>query len=215
MTQYNTLNVKLSNSQLNKWISGIKKIVLKVSSIVVGNSNDENNFLHKFLLTNTQVSRLRKAFANSSSANIKLWKTQLHRIWQSRGFLGLLRPLLKTRSPLVGNILKPLAKSVLIPLGLTAAAAAAATDAAIHNKMFVSGNTALINSIAEMNDIMKIFKAFQEFWWLIKGNSETVKNEAKEQKRGFILILWSTLGTNLLGNLLRASEGTIRVEQYF
>ena len=52
MTQYNTLNVKLSNSQLNKWISGIKKIVLKVSSIVVGNSNDENNFLHKFLLTN-------------------------------------------------------------------------------------------------------------------------------------------------------------------
>ena len=92
MTQYNTLNVKLSNSQLNKWISGIKKIVLKVSSIVVGNSNDENNFLHKFLLTNTQVSRLRKAFANSSSANIKLWKTQLHRIGQSRGFLGLLRP---------------------------------------------------------------------------------------------------------------------------
>ena len=92
MTQYNTLNVKLSNSQLNKWIPGIKKIVLKVSSIVVGNSNDENNFLHKFLLTNTQVSRLRKAFANSSSANIKLWKTQLHRIGQSRGFLGLLRP---------------------------------------------------------------------------------------------------------------------------
>ena len=81
--------------------------------------------------------------------------------------------------------------------------------------MFVSGNTALINSIAEMNDIMKIFKAFQEFWWLIKGNSETVKNEAKEQKRGFFLILWSTLGTNLLGNLLRAGEGTIRVEQYF
>ena len=81
--------------------------------------------------------------------------------------------------------------------------------------MFVSGNTALINSIAEMNDIMKTFKAFQEFWWLIKGNSETVKNEAKEQKRGFFRILWSTLGTNLLGNLLRASEGTIRVEQYF
>ena len=54
---------------MNTWN---KKIVLKVSSIVVGNSNDENNFLHKFLLTNTQVSRLRKAFANSSSANIKL-----------------------------------------------------------------------------------------------------------------------------------------------
>ena len=80
-------------------------------------------FFINFYFTNTQVSRLRKAFANSSSANIKLWKTQLHRIGQSRGFLGLLRPLLKTRSPLVGNVFKPLAKSVLIPLGLTAAAA--------------------------------------------------------------------------------------------
>ena len=86
MTHYNTLNVKLSNSQLNKLKSRIKhgtEVTLKISSNVVGDSNDENKFLHKFLLTNTQVSELRKDFANGSSANIKLSKTQLHKVGQS------------------------------------------------------------------------------------------------------------------------------------
>ena len=72
MTQYNTLNVKQSKSQLNKLKSGIKngsEVTLKLSSDVVGDSNEENNFLHKLLLTNTQVSKLRKAYANNSSAN--------------------------------------------------------------------------------------------------------------------------------------------------
>ena len=72
MTQYNTLNVKLSNSQLNILKSGIKngtEVTLKIFSNVVGDSNDENNFPHKLLLTNKQVSKLRKAFANGSSAN--------------------------------------------------------------------------------------------------------------------------------------------------
>ena len=99
MTQYNILNVKLSNSQLNKFKFGIKngtELTFKLSSNVVGNSNDENNFTHKLLLTNTQVSKLCKAFANNSSANIKLLKSQLHKIGQSEGFLGkLLGPLLK------------------------------------------------------------------------------------------------------------------------
>ena len=83
MTQYNTLNVKLSNSQLNKLKSGIKngtEITLKLSSNVVGDSNNENNFPHKLLLTNTQVSKLRKAFTNNSSTNIKLSKAQSHKI---------------------------------------------------------------------------------------------------------------------------------------
>ena len=78
MTQYNTLNVKLSNSQLNKLKSGIKidtEVALKNSSNI-GNFNDENNFPHKLLLTNTQVSKLRKVFANNFSVNIKLSKTQ-------------------------------------------------------------------------------------------------------------------------------------------
>ena len=75
--------------QLNQLKSGIKnntKVTLKIPSNVVGDSNDENNFPHKLLLTNTQVSRLCKAFANNSSANIDLSKTQLHKIGQSGGF---------------------------------------------------------------------------------------------------------------------------------
>ena len=81
MAQYSTLSVKLWNSQRNKLKSGIKngaEVTLKISSNVVGDSYDENNFSNKLLLTNTLVSRLRKAFANGSSANIKLWKTQFH-----------------------------------------------------------------------------------------------------------------------------------------
>ena len=90
---------------------------------------------HILLLTNTQVSRLRKAFQNNSSADIKLLKTQLHKIVLSGDFLGRLsEPSLKTGLPLIGNVLKRLAKSVLIPLELTTAASA--TDVAIHKKMF-------------------------------------------------------------------------------
>ena len=112
MTQYNTLNVKLSNSQLNKLKSGIKndtKVYLKLSSIVAGGSNGQNNFPHKLLLTNTQVSKLCKAFANNSSANIKLSKTQLHKIRQPGGFVGrLFGSLLKTGLPWMKNTHKPL-----------------------------------------------------------------------------------------------------------
>ena len=85
MAQYNVLNVKFSNLQINKLKLGIKngtEVTLKVSSNVVGDSNDENNFSHKLLLSNTKISRIRKAFANNSSANIKLSKTQLHKIGQ-------------------------------------------------------------------------------------------------------------------------------------
>ena len=87
---------------------------------VVGYSNDENNFPHKLLLTNTQVPRLRRNFENNSSVNIKLSKTQLHKIGQSGEFLGglLLRLLLKNGLPLIGNALISLAKSVLMPLRL-------------------------------------------------------------------------------------------------
>ena len=81
-TQYNILNVKLSNSKLNIVESGIKngtEVTLNLSSNVVGDSNDEINFPYKLLLTNTQVSRLRKAFANGSFVNINLSKTELHK----------------------------------------------------------------------------------------------------------------------------------------
>ena len=167
-------------------VYGIKdgtEVTLKISTNVVGDSNDENNFPHKLLLNNTQVSRLHKAFANSSSANIKLSKTQLRKIGQSGGFLGrLLGPLLKIGLSLIGNVLKSLPKSVLIPLGLTAAAA---TDAAICNKIFGSGRhpsdlalhpsdlvlrvTKLTISNEEMNDIMKIVKSLEESGLLSKS----------------------------------------------
>ena len=91
------------------------------------------NFPNKLLLTNRQVSNLRKAFANYLSTDIKLSKTQISKMIQSGGFLGrLVGPLLKARLPLIKNVIKPLTKSVLIPLGLTAAASAA--DAGIHKK---------------------------------------------------------------------------------
>ena len=131
MTQYNSLNVKLSNSQLNKFNSAIKnetEVVLRLSSNMIG--DDETNFPHQLLLTNKQVANIRKAFANNSSIDIKLSKTQLSKMIQ---FLGrLLSPLLKTGLPLIKNVIKPLVKSVLIPLGLTAAALAA--DVGIHKK---------------------------------------------------------------------------------
>ena len=144
----------------------------------------------------------------------------MHKIEQSGVFLGrLLESLLKTGLPLMKSVLKPLAKRVLIPLGLTAAATAA--DAAIHKKMFGSGTTTLIISNEEMNDIMKIVKFLEESGLSIKGVSETIQNEAKEQKDGFLGMLLGTLGASLLGNLLTgkgvmgADEGTIRAGQTF
>ena len=97
---------------------------------------------------------------------------------------------------LIGNVLKPLVKRVLIPLRLTAAASA--TDAAIHKKMFRSGYTALITSNEEMNDIIKIVKSLKDSGLLVKSVSETIKNEAKEQKGGFLRMLLGTLGASLL-----------------
>ena len=86
-----------------------------------------------YLLTNRQVLNLRKAFANHLSTDIKSSKTQLYKMIQSGEFLGrLLGPLLKTGLPLIKNVIKPLAKSVLIPLGLTAVASAA--DVGVHKK---------------------------------------------------------------------------------
>ena len=82
MTPHNTLNVKLSNSQINKLKSGIKNDTEITLLNVVDDSNDQNNFPHRLLLTNTQVSKLLKAFSNNSAANIKLSKTQLHKIGQ-------------------------------------------------------------------------------------------------------------------------------------
>ena len=117
MSQCNSLNVKLSNSQLNKLKSSIKNendVVLRISSNMVSNTN----FPHELLLTNRQVANIRKAFANHSSIDIKLSKTQLSKMIQSGGFLGNL--LGKLAGPLM-KVAMLLAKNVLAPLGLSAA----------------------------------------------------------------------------------------------
>ena len=127
----------------------------------------------------------------------------MHKIGQSGGFLGrLLEPLLQTGLPLIGKVLKPLAKSVLMPLRLTAAASA--TGAATHTKMFLSSRpsdlasrtTTLLISNEGINDTMKSIKWLKESGSLIKAVSETIENEAKEQKGGFLSMLLGTLGAS-------------------
>ena len=115
--------------------------------------------------------------------------------------------MLKTELPLIKNVIKPLAKSVLIPLGLTAAASTA--DAGIHKKILGSGNTTLIISNEEMNDIIKIVQALEDSNILLKGVTKTIENETKEQKGGFLGMLLESLGASLLGNLL-AGKGIVR-----
>ena len=131
---------------------------------------------------------------------------------QPGGFFGrLLGPLLKTGLPLIKNVIKSLAKNVLIPLGLTAAASAA--DAGIHKKVLGSGdNTTLIISNDEMEDIIRIVKSLEDSGLLIKGVTETVQNEVKEQKGGFLSMLLSTLDANLLGSIL-ADKGVKTTSQ--
>ena len=190
---------------------------MKLSSKGTEDSDDENNFPHKLLLTNRQISKLRKAYANKDLANVKLSKTHLDKLRQSDGFLSTrLVPLLKSRSTLIKNVLKPLANSVLILPGL-AAAAPSATDVAIHKKMFGSARpwdlawhvTVLIILNEEMYDIMKIVESLEESGLLIKVANETIKNEAKEPKGRFLGRLLGTSGASLLGDLL-AGKGTIR-----
>ena len=212
MTQYNSLNVKLSNSQINKLKSAIKNeidVILRLSSNMVGNSNNETNFPHKLLLTNRQILSLRKAFNNHTSADIKFSKAQLTKM-QKGVFLRFLAPLLKSGLPLLKSVIKPFGM-----LGLTAAASS--TDAAINEKILGSGNhITLIISNDDMQDLLKIVKSLEDSGILLDGITETVENEIKEQKRGFLSMLVGTLGASLLGNMLaarsviRAGEGTIR-----
>ena len=118
ISQYNSVNAKVSISQLNRLKSATKneaKVTLKLLSNMIGNSANETNFLHKLLLTGRLASELRKNCTNNLSANIKLSKIQLSKIIS--GFLDrTFGPLLKTNLPLMKNVFKPVAKSVLIPL---------------------------------------------------------------------------------------------------
>ena len=133
MVEYSKVNVKLSDTQLKKLKTAIEnktETTLRMN-LKIFNGND---LVHELLLTARQKTKLRNSFNNNMSTDLKLSKAQFSKTIQSGGFLGrLLDPLLKTGLPLMKNVIKPLAKSVLIPLGLTAAASAA--DAGIHKKI--------------------------------------------------------------------------------
>ena len=212
MTQYNSLNVKLSNSQLHKLKSVIKSgtdVVLRLSSNMIDNSDEETNFPQKLLLNNRQVSNLRKVFANHTSTDIKLSKAQLNKM-QKGQFLRFLAPLLVLGLPLLKSVIKPLGM-------LDLAAATSATDAAIHKKALGKGNhKTLLISNNDLNNLLKVIKYLENSGILLDGITETVKNEVKEQKRGFLSMLLGRLGASLLGNMLvgkgviRVGEGTIR-----
>ena len=156
MVEYSKVNVKLSDTQLKNLKTAAKNITgaaLKISLKMV-NGND---LPHELLLTTRQKIKLRNAFNNNMSTDLKLSKAQISKIVQCGRFLGSL--LSKLAGPLM-KVAIPLAKNVLVPLGITAAASA--IDAGIQKKIHGSGTTTLIISNEEMNDIMKIVEALED-----------------------------------------------------
>ena len=144
------MNVKLSDSQLNKLETAAKNqtgVTLRMN-IKMFNGN---NLPHELLLTTRQTTKLRNAIENNMSTDIKLSKTQTSKLIQSGGFLGSL--LSKLAGPLM-KVAVPLAKNILVPLGITAAASA--IDPGIQKKIHGSGTTTLIISNEEIKDILKI-----------------------------------------------------------
>ena len=183
MVEYNKVNVKLSDSQLNKLKSAVKNrqgLTLRMNIKMF----DGNNLPRELLLTTSQKNKLRNTFENNMSTDINLPRTQISKIIQSGGFLGSI--LSKIAVPLM-KVDVPLAKKDLAPLGITAAASA--IDASIQKKIHGSGTAILITSNDEMNDIMKIFQALEEYNILLKGITKAIENETKVQKGGFLGIL--------------------------
>ena len=158
---------------------------------------DRNDLPHELLVTTRQKKKLRNAFNNNISTDLKLSKGQISKIIQSGGFLGSL--LGKLACPFM-KVAVPSAKYISAPLGITAAVLA--NNAWIQKKIHGSRTTTLIISNEEINDIIKIVQALEYSYILLKEVTKIMKNEAKEQKRGFLNMLLGILGASLLGNLL-------------
>ena len=206
MVKYNTVNAKISNSQLNKLKSAAKSnegTTLRMNAKMFNG----NNLPHELLLTTRQTTKLRNAIGNNLRTDIKLSKAQISKIIQSGGFLGkILGPLLKTGLLLLKSVIKPLGL-----LGLTAASSA--INAGIQKKICGSGTITLVISNEEMDDIMKIVKALEDSNILLKSVTKAIKNETKEQRGGFLSMLLSILGASLLGDLLTknlSGKGTVK-----
>ena len=178
MVEYSKVGVKLTNTQLKKLKTAAKnktETTLRMSWKML----DGIDLPHELFLTTGQKTKLRNAFNNNMSTDIKLSKAQISKIIQSGGFLG------SSLSKLAGPLMKvavPLAKNILAPVGITAAASA--IDARIQKQINGLG-TILIISNKEMNDKMKIVQALEISNILLKRVTKTIKNETKEQKGGF------------------------------
>ena len=208
MVEFNKINCKLTNVQLNKFKKAVKSN--EGATLRLGIKNfDKAELPHELLLTTRQNTKLRNAINNNLATDIKLIKAQIRKLIQSGGFLG------KLLSKLAGPLMKvalPLAKNVLAPLGLTAAMPA--IDGSIQKKMHGSGVKLIIEQ-EDMKDIMKIIGALENSGILLKGLSKTIENKTKEQRGGFLSMLLGTLEASLLGNLLtgkvimRAGDGIV------
>ena len=175
MVEYSKVNGKVTNTQLKKPKTAVKNKIettLRMSLKMF----DGNNLPHELLLTTRQKAKLRNVFNNNMSTDLKLFRAQISKILQSSGFLGSL--LSKLAGPLM-KVAIPLAKNVLAPLGITAAASV--IDAGIQKKIHGSGTTTLIISNEEMNGIMKIAQALEDSNILLKGFTKAIKNETKDK----------------------------------
>ena len=176
MVEYSKVNVKLSDAQLKKLKTAVKKktgTTLRMSLKML----DGNDLPHELLLTTRQKTKLRNALNNNMSTDIKCSKAHISKIIQSGGFLGSLL------SKLAGPVMKvgvPLAKNILVPLGITAAASV--IDAGIQKKIHGSRTTALIISNEQISTIRKIFQALEGSNILMKGVIKPSKTKQKNKK---------------------------------
>ena len=174
MAEYNKVNVKLSDSQLNK-------STVKNQTGVTWRMNikifEGNNLPQELLLATRQKNKLRNAFENNMSTDIKLSKTQISKIIQSGGSLGSL--LSKIAGPLM-KVTVPIAKKILALLGITAAVSA--IDIGIQKKTHSSGTTMPIISVKKLMTQWELFKLLKILIFLWK---ETIENEIKEKKGEF------------------------------
>ena len=168
---------------------------------MISNTANEVNFLHKSVLTNGKIPSLCKTFTYNLSANMKLSTTHFSKKIHVGEFPGInIGTLMKAGLPLIKNIIKPLAKSLPVPLRLTAAAPP--PDASFLQIILVSRTTPLTISNKEKEDIKKIIRYFEEFDLLIHYVSKRIKNETSEEKGGFLGTLLCRLDTTLLVTML-------------
>ena len=184
MVEYSKVNVKLSDTQLKKLKTPVKN---KTGTTLTMSLKmfDGNDPPHELLLTTRQKTKLRNAFNNNMSIDLKLFEAHISKMIQSRGFVGSL--LSKLAGPLM-KVAISLAKNVLDPLGITAAASA--IGAGIQKKLHGSGcpsssasrTTTLIISNEEINGIMKVVQALEDSNILLKRVTKIIKNQKKKKE---------------------------------